>query len=95
MDANQQMRDLLNNQNENFRNNQLVCSIYSLAETQKESNNILKQQCDILQKRNKMLEDELIDSRNEVKRATIFNILSASIAFASLIATILIGFLAK
>lgn len=93
IDVNQQLRDLANNQNENMRNRQLVSSICSLAEKQRESNEILKKQCDAIQKRNKMLEDELADARHAAKRSAIINIISASIAFGSLVATILIALL--
>lgn len=95
MDFQQQHRDFINNQNENNRNRQLVSSIYSLAEKQKESNDILEKQCDVLQERNKMLQAELKSAHRETKRAMIVNIISVSVALASLIATILIAFLLK
>lgn len=95
MDFQQQHRDFINNRNENNRNRQLVSSIYSLAEKQKESNDILEKQCNVLQERNKMLQEELKSAHKETKKAMIVNIISVSIALASLIATILIAFLLK
>ena len=90
-DFDQQTRDFINNNQENIRNRELVNSILALAETQRQSNLILEKQCNELQTRNDMLKKELEESRQETKRAVLFNIISSAIAFASLVATILIA----
>ena len=95
MDQDQFNRDFIRNANENYRNNQLVSSIQLLADKQKESNEILQQQCDALQKRNEMLEIELKNSRKATKTLTILNFISATTAAASLISTILIAIFTK
>ena len=91
MNINDQIRDFVNNNNENQRNRELVKSILALAEAQKQSNLILEKQCNELQKRNDILEKELEDSRKETKRSVLFNIISSAIAAASLAVTILIA----
>lgn len=73
---------------EDSRNQRLTASIYTLANAQMESDALLKEQCNILQKRNSILEQELKDSRKETKKAMI---IITSTAFASFVATILIG----
>ena len=77
MNINDQIRDFVNNNNENQRNRELVKSILALAEAQRQSNLIL--------------EKELEDSRKETKRSVLFNIISSAIAAASLAVTILIA----
>ena len=55
----QDHKDFMNNIHENQRTGRVVSSIYTLASVQSESNRILEKQCDELQKRNTMLEEEL------------------------------------
>lgn len=86
--------------NENSRNRQTNNAILTLANKQleanciqRETNAILEKQANELTKRNSYLEAELSNAKKEAKFSRILTIISASVAFASLVATILIAFL--
>ena len=78
---------------EEGRKDVFVSCIQKMVDEQHRSNNILNDQCNALQKRNEMLENELKISNKNTRRSMIFNIITTSIAFASLVVTILLKFI--
>ena len=78
---------------ETQRRDLLVMSTQKLANEQHKTNTFLKEQCNALEKRNEILEKELINSQKATRRSMVFNIISCGIAVASLVATILLNVL--
>lgn len=78
---------------ETQRKETLVASTKKLANEQQRTNHFLEEQCKMLQKRNELLEQELLKSYHEYKKSMLINIIATSAAVGSLIATILIAFL--